>query len=343
MDDFTSENISKPSHFRLAWEYIRRYPVFFGIAAFILAAIIAVPFLGSKIIEYAPRSQKYIPQSTLAGIVCQEYDRRPIAIMLATDPEARPLVGISNAEMVFEMPVTPGGVTRIMAVYQCNEPEEIGSIRSARNSFIDIALGLDAIYAHWGGEETAHNRLKGGIMDNLDAFVYEGPVFYRKKGVPSPHDGFTSYEAMHDQSVELGYNLTTEFEGYSHLKGKEQIGEERKVVRTYDAPFNVEWFYNEDVNRYDRFRAGEAEMDKSNGRQVQADVVIVIETTGIATSIDYYEVDMIGSGNATIYQNGEEIKGEWVKESESAPLKFYNQQGDEIQFKPGIIWVEIVT
>ncbi len=347
MEEFTSENLSKwgrtKDHLRNIWGYIKRYPIFFGVAVFIIAAVIAVPFLGSKIIEYAPRPSQNIPQSTLAGLVCQDYNRRPIAVMLASDPSARPLTGISNAEMVFEIPVTPNGVTRLMAVYQCNEPDEIGSIRSARNAFVDIAIGLDAILTHWGGEEIAHNRLKGGEMDNLDAFVYEEEgVFYRKRGVPSPHDGFTSYELMYDQSAELGYNLTTEYEGYPHTKGKEQIGDERKVVRTYDPPFNVEWFYNENVNRYDRFRTGEAEMDKDNKRQVQADVVVVIETTGSYTNIDYYEVDMIGSGKATVYQNGEEIKGRWTKESVSAPIKFHNEQGEEIQFKPGIIWIEIV-
>ena len=240
MEEFTSESLNRWDRFRAVWEYIKRYPVFFSVAALIIVAIIAVPYLGSKIIEYAPRPSQNIPQSTLAGIVCQEYNRRPIAIMLASDPSARPLTGISNAEMVFEMPVTPNGVTRLMAVYQCNEPDEIGSIRSARNTFVDIAVGLDAILAHWGGEETAHDRLKAGIMDNLDAFVYEEEgVFYRKNGVPAPHDGFTSYDLMYDQSAELGYRLTTEFEGYLHLRGRKQIGDERMVVRTYEQTLLV--------------------------------------------------------------------------------------------------------
>jgi hypothetical protein len=326
------------------WDYIKRYPTFFIIAAFIIAAVIAIPFLGSKIIEYAPRSEKELPQSTLTGIVCQDYDRRPIAIMLASDLEARPLTGISSAEMVFEMPVNSVGVTRLMAVYQCNKPKDIGSIRSSREEFIGLALGLDAIYVHWGGEKKALDRLNAGVMDNIDAFLYEEEgVFYRKKGVPGPHNGFTSYKKLYNKAVELGYEMTTTFEGYPHLKGKEIIGDERKVVRVYEDPFNVEWFYNEDTNSYDRFRTGEAEIDKANDRQVRADVVIVVETTGVPDGIEYYDVDLVGSGNATVYQNGEEIKGIWDKETEDAPLKFYNQIREEIPLKPGIIWVEIVT
>jgi len=52
---------------------------------------------------------------------------------------------------------------------------------------------------------------------------------------------------------------------------------------------------------------------------------------------------MIGSGDTVVYQNGEEIKGRWEKKTESAPFKFYDQNDNEIPFKPGIIWVEIVT
>ena len=343
MEGFTIESLDRWHRFKAIWEYIKKYPVLFGVATFIVIVTVSVPYLGSKIIELAPRPDRELPQSTLAGIVCQNYNQRPIAVMLTSDPAARPLTGIDNAEMVFEMPVTPGGITRLMAVYQCNKPEEIGSIRSARDSFIGLAMGLDAIYAHWGGEQEALTKLNNGVIDNINALIYDGTVFYRKRGVRQPHDGFTSYDLLYDKSVELGYEMTTSFEGYPHLKGKRQIGDERRVVRAYEPPYNVEWFYVEETNTYDRFRAGVPEIDKANNRQVRADVVVVMESTGTPNGIEYFDVDLIGRGNVTIYQNGEEIKGEWVKETEAAPLKFYNPNGEEIPFKPGSIWVEITT
>ena len=65
------------------------------------------------------------------------------------DPEARPLSGIGQADVIIEMPVTPNSVTRFMAVYQCQTPKEIGSVRSAREDFIPLAAGFNTIYAHW--------------------------------------------------------------------------------------------------------------------------------------------------------------------------------------------------
>src|SRR3989344_2427674 len=86
-----------------------------------------------------------LPESDLSGERCQNAKRRPIAVMLSSDPETRPLSGIGAADLVFEMPVTDGGVTRMMTVFQCEQPKEIGSIRSARSDFIPWVHGLGAV------------------------------------------------------------------------------------------------------------------------------------------------------------------------------------------------------
>src|SRR3954464_8538388 len=52
------------------------------------------------------------PISALTGTPCSDPTRRPVAVMLTSDPEARPLSGLEQADMVFEMPVTPNGITR---------------------------------------------------------------------------------------------------------------------------------------------------------------------------------------------------------------------------------------
>ncbi len=109
------------------------------------------------------------PKSLITGLDCPGADVRPVAVMLASDPEARPLSGISQADMVFEMPVDPTGITRFMAVFQCEKPKEIGSIRSARNDFIPLAASLKTIYAHWGGEQGALEKLDNHIIDTLNA------------------------------------------------------------------------------------------------------------------------------------------------------------------------------
>src|SRR3989344_4790271 len=198
----------------------------------IIAGIVAVAFLvaflfwwlgGSTIIGINNEDQSASRRTaSLTGLACGSYSKRPIAVMMASDPIARPLSGISQADIVIEMPVTPNGITRMMAIFQCElfgnaqgeESFKIGSIRSAREDFLPLVASFGAIYAHWGGEREALSKLDSGVLDNIDALKYEGTVFYRKSSVPRPHNGFTTLKLITEKAKELEYSLSDSFSGY---------------------------------------------------------------------------------------------------------------------------------
>ncbi|MDZ4385105.1 MAG: DUF3048 domain-containing protein, partial [Candidatus Moranbacteria bacterium] len=73
------------------------------------------------------------PVSPVSGLSCENWNRRAVAVMQPADVQARPAAGFSEADMVIEMPAYTGSVTRLMGVYICNIPEEIGAIRSSRH------------------------------------------------------------------------------------------------------------------------------------------------------------------------------------------------------------------
>lgn len=288
------------------------------------------------------------PASLLTGIRCDNSKQRPIAVMMASDQEARPLSGLSQADMVFEMPVAPNGITRLMAVFQCEMPEEIGSVRSAREDFIPLAAGIGAILAHWGGESEALKELNGRIIDNIDAMKYEGTIFYRKKGVKPPHNGFTDWDKLFKIAESLNYGLTDKFSGYFH--DQEKISKNLSDIAgtisiNYPALYDVQWNYDQSAESYKRTRNGEPETDKSSGEEVSASVVVLMKTNSRFLRDQYIAVDTQGRGEAVIYQNGVSISGKWVKDAGNLANKlyFYDNDGKEIKFTPGKIWVEIIT
>ncbi|CAM5214030.1 hypothetical protein UACE39S_04412 [Ureibacillus acetophenoni] len=78
-----------------------------------------------------------------------EANMRPIIATINNHPAARPQSGLGSADVVYEM-LAEGDVTRFLALYQSELPEKIGPVRSARDYFIEIALGLDALlYCPW--------------------------------------------------------------------------------------------------------------------------------------------------------------------------------------------------
>jgi hypothetical protein len=310
--------------------------------------------LGNRSIDIGNNNQQQNTEnkdgiSPITGEKCANYNRRPIAVMLATDAITRPLSGISQADIVIEMPVITGGITRMAAVFGCESPDEIGSVRSARHDYIPLIMGLDAIYAHWGGSHFALDKLDKGIMDNLDAMKNPYDSFFRKSGIPMPHDGFTTMDRLLNAAKKLGYRMETKFSGYPHLKKTESKipspNTGGRLTIGYGGEFKVSYAYDKEENLYERYRNNLKETDKNNNNQVKVSVIIVMRAESrMIEPPNYNEVDVEGDGEARIFQNGEEIKGYWKKTGtySDSKLTFLNDKGKEIELAPGKIWLQIV-
>lgn len=93
---------------------------------------------------------------------------RPIAVMLNNHKKAVPQAGVSQADVIFELPAE-GGITRMMGLFQSIDGEgEIGTVRSARDYYLSLALGHDAIYMHAGGSPQAYAYIKEWGVNALD-------------------------------------------------------------------------------------------------------------------------------------------------------------------------------
>lgn len=298
--------------------------------------------------EFDKKKQEFGGVSPISGLPCKNWQRRPLAVTLAGDAQARPLSGVGQADLVINMPVYEDLITRMLAVFVCEEPEEIGSVRSARHDFIPLAAGLDAIYAHWGGSHFALERLKQGVIDNLDALPNFYNAFYRKSDIVAPHNGFTSTERLLKASQKLGYRLENEFVGYQHLS---QVRPESAQAESDSAQAGslvlsgVQYEYDPAENVYYRWRAGRKEIDKNTGQQVAASNVVIMRASSRQIEGDYNDVDVEGGGACQVYENGEVFDCRWRKDRTdlASKLIFLDLNGAEIKFVPGQIWIEIVS
>ncbi|MFA6897687.1 MAG: DUF3048 domain-containing protein [Patescibacteria group bacterium] len=295
-------------------------------------------------IDQADNAAAQGPKSPLSGLACENAAARPIAVSLGGDKESRPLSGISQADLVIEMPVVTGSITRYLAFFGCNKVAEIGSVRSARHDFIPLAMGFDAIMAHWGGSHFALEKLNAGVMDNINALYLEGSVFYRKLGTVAPHNGFTGYDRLAKYSGEKNYRLTTSFVGFKFAATEESSGMKGRITIGYPSSFKVEYEYDPIKNEYLRFKGGTREMDKNTSQQVVAKNVAVMFAASRQIEGQYNDMDIEGEGKAIVYRNGEEIKGKWSKDksSLSSKLYFYDEAGKEVEFVPGQTWIQVV-
>lgn len=289
-------------------------------------------------------------ESGLSGRKCEDADRRPVGAMLASDAITRPVSGFADADLVFELPVLVSNVTRLLAIYQCGRPNDIGSIRSARHDYLFLGEGVDAIIGHWGGSYHALNRISAGEFDTINALTNPFAAYFRKDSLPAPYNGFTTYENLWNALQKLGYRTKTEFKGYEF---KDDVNvTERPLGGTlsiaWPGSFRVHYEYSRETNRYQRFWGGVKQIDGGAGKEdVAPSVVAVMRATNQFANGPggYNDVGIEGEGELTVYQDGQVIKGTWRKnELEKAdPIKFLDEQGKAITFTRGQVWIMAVA
>lgn len=287
------------------------------------------------------------PQGVFTGVECPEAVSRPLAVMLAGDPEARPLSGLQDADLVIEMPVIVGSITRYMAFFQCHHPLEIGSIRSARAPFIGLARGYNAVFAHWGGERDALDSLRSGVINNLDALVNPFGAYWRKRGIPMPHNGFSSYGQLLDAATRLNYPMQIEPVGFfTFKKGRVtpcSLCHHSSFAIGYPGPFRVEYMYHPEKNVYTRTRGGTAEIEALTHQPVEVTNVIAMWTRIYPLYSQYSGVDLEGAQGAfEAFTGGNHVTGTWRKEGFDKPLIFTDSAGKPLELLPGNTWIQIL-
>jgi hypothetical protein len=110
------------------------------------------------------------------------------------------------------------------------------------------------------------------------------------------------------------------------------------------AGYDVEWKYDAGNNNYLRFNGGKSHTDMENGEQLSAKsiAVIFVKEEGPVDKELHMFYTTVGNGKALIFQNGQVIEGTWNKASATSQTKFMGQDGKEISFVRGRLWIEIL-
>jgi len=323
--------------------------------------------------------------SPISGLACKNWNKRPVGVSQPAEVNARPAAGFSEADMVVEIPTQTSSKTRLMGVYLCNIPNDIGAIRSARHDFIHIAKGLDAIFVHWGGSAFAYNKLNKNVIDSADCMIYSGKYCGRWEpdGKRALEDrSHITGENLLKMIEEKGYRTEGEFSGYPHQAeaSLDERPEGGNLRIAFGGSYAVSYEYDKNSNSYLRFWSGVEDVDKNNNKRHSPKNIAVlfaksnqimindnfvgngledpwaeiaeIKSTGSESISGRYNNVQLGdpwydetdSGEAYYYMNGKEHRGNWKKDKNdiSSKLFFYDENGEEIMFVPGQIWVEVL-
>lgn len=108
--------------------------------------------------------------------------------------------------------------------------------------------------------------------------------------------------------------------------------------------YSVTWQYDKTANQYLRSNGGNKHIDFNTGDQLSTKN-LVIQYAKETRSVDEHGhllYDVVGSGKGVLFQNGTKIDLTWAKANRISRTIFKTSDGKEVNFVPGMVWVEIL-
>ncbi len=278
---------------------------------------------------------------------------RPFAMMVDNHPDAYPQSGLNRASIVIEA-LAEYGITRYMAVFPgdvTGDERPIGPVRSARDYYVQWAMGFGAYYLHAGGSPTGLALAESTpAIINVDALRGDSEAnFFRVETDTrfAPHNLYTNGKILRALgSTDANFSRTDIGYQYALPMGVEQRGPASSFSYYFEyADQPVGWSYDPVSNNYFRTRSGDAAIDEVSGAQLSTQNVVVIEVKQAIIEGDEkgrIEQQIIGSGKGYFYHDGRRDEITWQKASAEAQLNFYTADGKEVYFTAGQIWISAI-
>ncbi|NSL53021.1 DUF3048 domain-containing protein [Calidifontibacillus erzurumensis] len=278
-----------------------------------------------------------------------DVNQRPFAVMVNNHPSARPQSGLYKADLVYEI-LAEGSITRFLAVYQSELPDVVGPIRSARDYYIYLSKGLEAIYVAYGGSPEAFDLLQHKeIIDYIGGIVRKGyaddQFFYRSDSRKAPHNVYTTKENLIKGAEKRNFSLTQDVEPLSFLSEEEMVnidGQQAEEVQiTYSKSYETSFVYDEDAKNYVRYVNGTKSMDRETKTPISVENILIIEAPHrVVDSTGRRDIDFVGGGKGYLIHMGILQEIEWKnKDGRIIPFDY---SGQEARLVPGKTWINVI-
>lgn len=292
----------------------------------------------------------------------EQMTARPFAVMLNNYESAMPLHGASEADILYEA-LTEGGMTRCMGIFHdLASVKTLGSIRSARRHFVNLAIAYDAIYVHYGestGKVGAREYMEEMGWNHINGINKAYSYFYENE---ERHNGSYPSDACHflvgqravDYAVKNGFALKRE----KPLNFGMVFDDEKVIVGEKADSFTV-WFnqggkpgkwnkyttlnYDKTTKTYLSYQYGEDNIDGNTGKTLSFRNVLALRApTRKNDTTSHMIITLEGEGTGYYACNGQLIPIKWSRASAYDPFTYTTADGTPITFGVGKTYIAII-
>lgn len=306
----------------------------------------------------------------LTGLTCDAalVGQRPIGVMFNNIKQALPQIGISKCDILYEV-LAEGGIVRFEGlIFDYAKAGNLGSIRSARPYYIDIARAYDAIYIHAGCSNAASDLLRATGIEHFDGvggiygcgdgkhsnFSVNGEMlFWRDQGrlnsgYSSEHTMFTNGGTIASAIDLRGYRKALknpEFTAFNFDYEFKPLnsGKSANCIKIPQSNYYLSEFdYDASTGLYAHKQYGTKHVDGGTGEQLKFDNVFVLfASKSIMSDGKCLNIPLVGEGKGYYANGGQYVDIVWKRPTDSDPFQYYTTDGNELKVDTGKTYVSI--
>jgi len=282
------------------------------------------------------------------------WDKRIFAVSINNLWEAMPHYNVQEADIFMEMFVN-GSIIRGLALF--TDPSDvpaIGSVRSTRFMFTDIALHYDAIVAHAGGDWKVLNDAKNRGVDSFNIDTWDSTTYsFRdrdrsRSGIGWEHCLFARGEGLYDKALEQGIDISQDPEkdyGLSFVEdGTPAEGENAGTISLEFTSYGKKtttMVYDEELGKYIYHQYAQMMVDGLSGEPETFQNVIIMLTDIYLNQYFFHEAHFLDGGTGYYACNGKVIPITWTCEAQDQPFRFFTEDGEPLNLQIGNTYIAV--
>ena len=275
---------------------------------------------------------------------------RPIAVAINNISGAQKVqTGLNSADIVYETYVE-GGITRLLAVYKdISKAGELGTVRSARYDFVDIACADDSLYVHAGIDPTycaPYIRKLGLDSKNMLENSYYGYAYRLSNGLALEHTLYTTGPKLAAMVADKGIRSTVNsthaapWQNFNETAAPLPGGSATTISAKFSGSYKSTFVYDAATDSYNK----QNHNDWRSGAAVNVKNVVVLFTDLSYRDSSGYRVKVgLSGGSGYYFSNGTFQQINWTKGGTYDRFKFTDINGQPLAYNPGNTWVCIVS
>jgi hypothetical protein len=295
----------------------------------------------------APPEPVVPPRWPLTGVAAEVAPRPALAVKIENTSAARPQSGLEQADVVWET-IVEFEVSRFVAVWHSQAPEEIGPIRSVRPMDPAIVSPLNGLLTFSGGQP---GILALAAASPVQVISHDAGAegLYRMRGRSAPHNVYADPAALWAQAD--AEHQAAPAEQFAFARSPEQATPVLAGTPASTLAFDLSsqakpsWTWSGTV--WERSE-GSTPAVAASGARLSATNVVSITAQHPGTEFGAQNGAVVptyvleGTGEGVLATGGMTVPVTWKKDSRDAPMQLFTADGAPAQLAPGNTWVELV-